>query len=199
MFRRPLPLDDRLEADRPITPELLAVAAVQPLELAAQFVEHWFRVARLAVESGLVLVFDEFVVGPPCPLLLEAAFHVRETRRAERRGDFDDEEERWYELHDDDDDDDDDVADWEPPTITDRVLGAMAAGQESDRLVDGDVVTRAALRTLDLPIAQLIPAFQLGTAMRRLLVELADGVRIDGAVVVDARLRGEIFERGWAA
>lgn len=195
MRRRPLPLDGRLEADRPITAELLAVTAEQPLELAGRYLDLWFRTARAAVRCGLVLVFDDLVVGPPCPLLLEAAHRVRETRRAERRGDFDDEEDRWYELHDDDDD-----AVWEPPTITDRVLDDLAAGQEADRLVDGAVVSRVVVRALDLPIEQLLPAIGLGSAVRRLLVELADGIRIADAVAVDARLPGETFEsRWWAA
>lgn len=195
MRRRPLPLDGRLEADRPITAELLAVTAEQPLELAGRYLDLWFRTARAAVRCGLVLVFDDLVVGPPCPLLLEAAHLVRETRRAERRGDFDDEEDRWYELHDDDDD-----AVWEPPTITDRVLDDLAAGQEADRLVDGAVVSSVVVRALDLPIEQLLPAIGLGSAVRRLLVELADGIRIADAVAVDARLPGEIFEsRWWAA
>ena len=135
MLRQPLPLDARIEARRPITPELLAVAAGQPLELAVTYSERWFAVAHTAVESNLVLVFDDLVIGEPCPLLLEAVHHVRTTRRAERLGDFDDEEDRWYELHGDDDDD----SWWEPPTITDRVLDAMAEGQEFDRLVDGAV------------------------------------------------------------
>ena len=200
MHRSPPPLDDRLEADRPITPELLAVAARQPLELATHYVELWFRVARMAVESDLVLVFDELVIGPPCPLVLEAAFHVRETRRAERRGDFDDEEEHWYDEHGDDDGDDDGPV-WEPPTITDRVLAAMASGQEADRLVDGAVVSRAVSRALDPPIAQWIAFIRLAMTMERLLVELADGVRVGGGVVVDARLRGEILDAAarWAA
>lgn len=202
MLRQPQPLDDRLEADRPITPELLAVAARQPLELTTQYVELWFRVARIAVESNLVLVFDELVVGPPCPLLLEAAHHVRETRRGGRLGRFDDEEERWYDLHADDDGGghDDGGAAWEPPTITDRVLAAMAPGQESDRLVDGAVVSRAVMGALDLPIEQWIPLIQLARTVERLLVELADGLRIGGGVVVDARLPGEMLDGSrWAA
>lgn len=195
MRRRPLPLDGRLEADRPITAELLAVTAEQPLQLAGRYLDLWFRTARTAVRCGLVLVFDDLVVGPPCPLLLEAAHRVREIRRAERRGDFDDEEDRWYELHDDDDD-----AVWEPQTITDRVLDDLAAGQEADRLVDGADVSRVVVQALDLPIEQLLPAIGLGSAVRRLLVELADGIRIADAVAVDARLPGEIFEsRWWAA
>lgn len=63
MLRQTQPLDDRLEADRSITPELLAVAARQPLEPATRYLELWFRVARLAVESNLVLVFDELADG----------------------------------------------------------------------------------------------------------------------------------------
>lgn len=203
MLRQPLPLDDRLEADRPITADLLAVASGQSIELSTTYAELWFHIARAAVESDLVLVFDALVVGEPCPLLLEAAHHVRETRRAEQLGQFDDEEERWYELHDDDedgDDEDDGDAWWDPPTITDRVLAAMAAGQESDRLLDGAVVSRAVSRALDLPIEQWLSLIDLDVTVRRLLVELAGGIRIGGAVVVDARLRGEIYEsRRWAA
>lgn len=191
MRRQPPPLEGRLEADRPITAELLAAASRQPLELAAQYGDLWLRVARLAAESDLVLVFDELVVGPPCPLLLEAAYHVRETRRAERLGRFDDEEERWYDAlgHDPD-------VCWEPPTTTDRVLAAMESGQESERLVDGAVVSRAVVRALDLPIEQWVPCVRLGMTMRRLLVELADGIRVGEALVADARLPGEVSD-GW--
>lgn len=201
MHRPPPPLDDRLEAERPITAELLAVTARQPLELATSYLELWLRVARTAVESNQVLVFDDLVIGPPCPLVLEAAYHVRETRRAERVGRFDDEEEHWYERygnHDADADDDDAV--WEPPTTTDRALAAMELGQESDRLVDGAVVSRAVMRALQLPLEQWIPMIRLGMTMQRLLVDLADGIRIGGGVVVDARLPGEILDDSrWAA
>lgn len=196
MLRQPLPLDARIEARRPITPELLAVAAGQPLELAVTYSERWFAVAHTAVESNLVLVFDDLVIGEPCPLLLEAVHHVRTTRRAERLGHFADEEDRWYELHGDDDDD----AWWEPPTITDRVLDAMADGQEFDRLIDGVVVPRAVARTLDLPLEEWLSLIDLDLTVRRLLVALAGGIRIAGAVVVDARSRGEIDEVSrWAA
>lgn len=191
MRRQPPPLDARLEADRVVTAELLAAASLQPLDLAARYCDIWFRVARLVAESNVVLVFDELVLGPPCPLLLEAADHVRETRRAEHLGRFDDEEEHWYDEHGDDPD-----AFWEPPTTTDRVLAAMASGQESDRLVDGVVVSRVALRALDLPIEQWVSFVQLGMTMKRLLVELADGIRVGHAVVVDARLPGEVRD-GW--
>lgn len=197
MHRPPPSLHDRLEAERPITAELLAVSARQPLEFATSYLELWLRVARTAIESNLVLVFDDLVIGPPCPLVLEAAYHVREARRAERLRQFDDEEEHWYELHADDVDDD---AVWEPPTTTDRVLAAMEWGQESDRLVDGAVVARAVMRALELPLEHWIPMIRLGMTMQRLLVELADGIRIGGGVVVDARLPGEILDdSGWAA
>lgn len=195
MRRQHPPLDARFEAERVITAELLAAASLQPLELAARYCDIWFRVAHSAAESDLVLVFDALVLGRPCPLLLEAAYHVRETRRAEHLGRFDDEEEHWYDLHGDDDD-----AVWDPPTTTDRVLAAMEPGQESDRLVDGVAVSRAVVRTLDLPIEQWVAFFRLGMTMKRLLVELADGIRVGDAMVVDARLTGEILDDSqWAA
>jgi hypothetical protein len=211
MIHPPLPLDDRLDADRPITPELLAVAARQPLELATRYAELWFGAARTAVESDLVLVFDEFVIGPPCPLVLEAAHHVREIRRARRRGPLDDLDDRddavrqWFDRFDDGDDDRDDGADEpddddrDPPTIVDRVFAAMSTGPEAERLVHGAVVPRAVMRALDLPIDQWIPAIEVSRVLTLLLAELADGIRIGDGVVVDARLRGEIGDDEWWA
>lgn len=146
--------------------------------------------------TGDVLVFDDFVVGTPCPLLLETAHRVRLMRRAEQRGLFDDEEERWYEEHPDDD------AVWESPSIPDRVIAAMQHGQEAERVVPGSVVEHAVWRALGRPCDRLMQVVRLGVATERLVAELASAIRIGGAAVVDARLPGERFDGlrwGWAA
>lgn len=193
--RHPPPLDARFEAAGPITAELLAIVASQPAELAAEYLTAWLDVAHLAADAGLVLVFDELVIGAPCPLLLEAAHHVREVRRDEHLGRFDDAD--WC----CDDEDDDALAAVGPPTVVDRVLAAMAAGQEAERLVEGAVLARAVSRARDRHHERWVAFVRLALAMERLLVELADGVRIGPALVIDARLPGEQFEDGyrWAA
>lgn len=197
--RHPPPLDARFEAAGPITAELLAIVARRPAELAADYPAAWLGAARLAADAGLVLVFDALVIGPPCPLL-EAAHHVRQVRRDEHLGRFDDED--WCVADDDDDDDDTFAAAVVvPPTVVDRVLAAMAAGQEADRLVDGAVLARTVSRALDLHHERWVAFVDLALAMERLLVDLAGGVRIGRALVIDARLPGEQLEDGcrWAA
>ena len=103
----------------------------------------------------------------------------------------------------DDDDDDDDVfaAAMVPPTVADRVLAAMAAGQEAERLIEGAVLARAVSRARDRHHERWVAFVDLALAMERLLVDLAAGVRIGPALVIDARLPGEQLEDGyrWAA
>jgi hypothetical protein len=187
--RHPPPFADRVESGRPITGDLLSAASGEPLDLAERFATTWFDAARTAAVVGAVLVFDDFVIGPPCPLLLEAAHQVRLMRRAERRGLFDDEEQQWYDEHADDDDDDDAV--WERPSIPDRMLAAMEHGQESERLVHGSVVAVAVWSAFGRDRECWMPLVHLGVAMEHLLVELASAIRIGDAAVVDARLAGE--------
>jgi hypothetical protein len=184
--RHPPPFDDRVDAGRPITGHLLSAASGQSLELAERFASVWFDAARTAAAARDVLVFDDFVIGAPSPLLLEAAHQVRLMRRAERRGLFDDEEERWYDEHADAD-----AAVWERPSIPDRVLAAMRSGQESERLVLGSVVWSAVWRAFGRDRECWMPLVHLGLAVERLLVELASAIRIGDAAVVDARRADE--------
>jgi hypothetical protein len=184
--RHPPPFDDRVDAGRPITGHLLSAASGQSLELAERFASVWLDAARSATAAGDVLVFDDFVIGAPSPLLLEVAHQVRLMRRAERRGLFDDEAERWYDEHADDDD-----AVWEPPSVADRVLAAMRFGQESERIVLGSVVWSVVWGAFGRDRACWVPLMHLCIAMEHLLVELASAIRIGDAAVVDARLAGE--------
>lgn len=197
MFRIPPPprLDARVEADRPITPDLLAAASGQPIERVGPFLSTWLDCARAVAPAGLVVVFEQFVLGRPDPLLLEAVHHLRTVRRADHLGRFDDEEERWYQEHEDDPD-----ALWEPPTLADRVLDAMRTGQESERLLDGVRFDRLVRTVARAEPGEWLPLILLTFPLHRLMAELADAIRIGGAVVVDARLPGERAEGfRWAA
>ncbi len=191
------PFAERVDAGRPISGELLSAISGESTELAERFASTWFDAVRTATVNGDVLVFDEFVVGEPCPILLEVAHQVRLMRRAENTGLFDHEEERWYEEHADDDD-----ALWQPPSIPDRVIAAMQHGPESGRVVSGSVIEHAVWCAFGRPREQVIQVVRLGMTIERLVVELASAIRIGDAAVVDARLLGERFDGlrwGWAA
>lgn len=184
--RHPPPLDRRVDARRPISADLLAAAASSELELADDHRIAWFDAAEQLAGRGLVLVFDEFVIGRPDPLLLEAAHHLRLMRRAEHLGHFDDEEQEWYDEHADDDDAYD-----EPPTLPQRVLASMAHGQEAERLATDSVLLRMLARARPPDRDSWYSRVRLGMTLERLVLELAGAIRIGPAVVVDARLAGE--------
>ncbi|MEJ7801557.1 MAG: hypothetical protein WKF60_13620 [Ilumatobacter sp.] len=195
MFRRqPPPFAERVAAHHPITGELLAAIAGAPVDLADRFAMLWFAAVQEHCERGCVLVFDEFVVGPPGPLLLEAAHHVRLVRRAEALGLFDDEEADWYEEHADDD-----SARWESPLIPDRVLVALGTGQHSDQLASGEVVTAQVARQFGPCSPTLWIEIRVMWALEHVVVSLADAIRVGDAAVVDARLPGERLSERWAA
>jgi hypothetical protein len=192
--RRQLPFADRVEVWRPISAELLAAATLVPHDLARQFLVEWYVAAEALTARRWVLVFDEFVVGLPNPLLLEAAHCVRLMRGAEQAGEFDDEEQQWYEEHPDDDEV------WDPPAIPARVLAAMSGGWEGDRLADGSLVAGLVLRALRPTDGQHFDIVRLGLTLERLLADLADAVRVGDAAVVDARLPTEfVGSWRWAA
>jgi hypothetical protein len=189
--RESRPIDERVAADRPISADLLAAAAGVPLAPAEHYRSAWFKIAEDFTGRGLVLVYDEFVVGRPDPLLLEAAHHVRLIRRAEHLGGFDDEEAEWYDEHADDPD-----AQYERPTLSERVLQVMADGQEADRLAPGSALTSIMARVLRPEREDLYTLVRLGLTLERLVVELAGAIRIGDGAVVDARLPGERAD-GW--
>ena len=196
-YRQPPPFADRIDAGRPITGHLLSAVSGEPVELSERFASTWFDAARGAALAGDVLVFDQFVIGLPCPLLLESAHHVRLMRRAERRGVFDEEERQWYDDHADDDE-----AWWEPPSIPDRVIAALQHGQESERVVMGSIVAQTAWRAFGRDLECWMSLIHLNLTIQRLVVELASAIRIGEAAVVDARLLGERLDSlrsGWAA
>jgi hypothetical protein len=191
---------DRFEAWRPITPELLAASSGAAVEVCRECLYTWYVAAAMCAEQGLILVFDEFVVGLPTPALLEAAHQLRATRRAEANGLFDDEEARWYSEHDDDDDDDDDF--YDPPSIADRVVAHMLGGWEGERFAEGDLITREVHRRIrtDTDTDSLFDVIHLCMSLEQMLVTLAGAIRIDEAAVIDARLPGEIADGlRWAA
>lgn len=184
--RRQPSLESRVEARRPISADLLAAVSGQSTTLAEQLAAAWFDAVATLTAVDRVIVFDDMVIGRPSPLVLEAVLLVRTMRRAERAGVFDEEEERWYAAHGDDDD-----AWYDPPTIGERVLDAMAGQQEHDRLVTDRPVAVATWRKFDRDRELIMPVAILSGAITRLVVELAGAIRIGQAVVVDARLAGE--------
>lgn len=196
LYRRhhPASLVSRVDASVPITGDLLAAASGQPLELARRLVPAWFELVRSAAQTN-VIVFDEFVVGPPCPLLLEAADQLRAVRRAENLGQFDHEESEWYDEHCDDED-----ADWEEPTPVGRVLVAMECQQESDHLRPGPLAVWPSLRAAFGTRSGVMPLIILEQTLARIITEISEGVRIGDAIVIDGRLSGEQADGlRWAA
>lgn len=185
----PPPMSTRVAADEPITVALLAAVAGQPPDLAEQVHAAWLRVARLVAADDAIVVFDEFVLGRPDPLLREVAHQLRLTRRAEARGDFGDEEARFYEFHEDDD------AFYEPPTHADRVIAALRHLPDSNRLLDAGRFGRMVWALSGFDRSTLIPHIELERAMERLVLALADAIHFDGAVVSDAGLPGERVDR----
>jgi hypothetical protein len=102
-----------------------------------------------------------------------------------------DEEAEWYDEHADDLD-----AEYEPPTLPQRVLWAMADGQEADRLALGSTLTSIMARVLRPEREDLYTLVRLGLTLERLMVELADAIRIGEGAVVDAHLPAERAD-GW--
>jgi len=191
----PPPMSNRVAAGGPITPELLAAVAGQPLVLAQRLHAAWLGTARSATANNTVVVFDTFVFGRPDPFLREAADRLRQIRRADARGDYLDEEDRFYEEHADDDD-----ALFEPPTHADRVIESFRHCADADRLLDDGRFGRMMWAVLDLDRSNWLPHIWLAQAMERLVLELADAIHIDGAVAIDARLPGErVDSLRWAA
>ncbi|MDJ0771197.1 MAG: hypothetical protein QNJ12_20585 [Ilumatobacter sp.] len=126
--------------------------------------------------------------------MLEVVHQLRLVRRAEHRGDFDREEEDWYEEHADDE------TCYERPTLAERVLARMLDGQDADRLATDAIVTRWMNRLVPREHDEIMTHVRLGITLERLVLELADAVRIGGAVALDARLAGERINRlCWAA
>lgn len=187
MFQRHRPprFDQRVDARRPISADLLAAASLVRLTLADGFRTAWFDAVEQLTECRRLLVFDEFVVGPPEPMLLEAAHQVRLTRRAEHLGHFDDEEERWYAEHRDSDDP------YERPTTPERVLLQLADRPEGERVGLGVDAVRRVCRSIRPDPEHVVDHVCLELTLERLVAGLADSIRLGGAAFVDARLPGE--------
>ncbi len=190
----PPPLDRRVDAGRPISADLLAAASSSPVELADDFRSGWFAIVQALTDRGLVIVFDEFVIGRPDPLLLEVVHQLRLVRRAELRGDFDrDEEDRYAEQADDDAVD-------ERPSLAARVLAQMRHGPHAERIAGDAIVTRWMNRLVPWERDEIMTHVRLGITLERLVLELADAIKIGEAVALDARLAGERSDRWcWAA
>ena len=191
---RPPRFDQRVDARRPISADLLAAASQVPYALADEFRTAWFDIVEQLTARRRVLIFDEFVVGPAEPLLLEVAHQVRLTRRADHLGLFDDEEEQWYDEHPDVDDP------YERPTTSERVLLQLADRQEGERIALGIEAARTVYRSARRDPEHLFDLVRLELTLERLVVELADSICLGAAAFVDARLPGE-RTRGlrWAA
>ena len=186
----PPPLDRRVDAGRGFSADLLAAASSSPVELADDFRSGWFAIVQALTDRGLVIVFDEFVIGRPDPLLLEAVHQLRLVRRAEHRGDFDREEADWYAAQADDD-----AVDGRP-SLAARVLARMRHGPHADRLAGDAIVTHWMNRLVPWERDEIMTHVRLGITLERLVLELADAIKIGRAVALDARLAGERAD-GW--
>ena len=191
--RHPPLIDERVDARRPISTDLLAAAAGAPPALAERYRSAWFETAEDITNPGAVLVFDEFVVGRADPLLLEAVHQLRLMRRAERLGVFDDEGAEWYDTYPDDD------AVYEHPTLPERALSALADGQGAQRLIHGSAVATMVAKVLRPERDMYMTVIRLELTLERLLAELADAIRVGNCAVVDARLPGERADGWWWA
>jgi len=195
MFRPPdpPPMPNRVDADGPITAALLAAVSGQPLAPAESMHAAWLQIARFATADDTIVVFDTFVLGRPDPFLREVADRLRAVRRAEQRGEFDDEPG----CFDDDWADDDHV---EPPSRADRVIDSLRHCPDWDRLLDEGRFVRMVWALDGADRSNWLRHVRLTLAMERLVLELADAIHIDGAVIIDSRLPGQrVDSLMWAA
>jgi hypothetical protein len=180
------PLADRLPAEQVINPHLIAALARAPVEAADPYIHTWFSTVGDLCRTGLVLVFERFVVGAPCPLLLEVAHQARVAHRSNAIRSID--PDAW------DDDDDEEPR----PPIAGQVIAAMAHGQEADRIVSGDMVGARVRRGLDHGRVTILDQLGVMFALEGVIVSVADTIRIGDAAVIDVRLAFERRQR-WAA
>jgi len=182
--RPPAPLVDRVEARTPITPALIAAAAGVEIELATRCLAAWCDAVSTRCAHGDVVLFDQLVVGPSAPILLEGWCAIRSAARAEASGQFDEAEERWYDVHAERCGDHCEHV-FEVPTVTDWALSELRSGWCGDRFVDG---RRVVARAVVADVRNVMDVVRSELAIERLMAELADAITIRGFPVVDARL-----------
>ncbi len=186
---RTTPFRDRIEADRAITPHLLAAYAHSSVDLAELMAELWFSAVADLCQEGLVLVFDEFAVGAPGPLLLETADQVRVTRqalievgRADEAGPDDDESTTG-----------DHVAWW---YIPDLVLAAVGDWSDANRIVSGRRVLERVAERFDPDCDDVDTEVRLLRGLELFVLIFHDDLRIGCAAIVDGRPTAErLWER----
>ena len=194
--RHPAPLAGRAPAHEPITAALVAAASGVDRDLVARLLADWFTAIGDACRAGTVVVFDDFVVGPAEPLLLEARHAVRSAARAEASGVFDEMEDDWFDRHGDDDD----VEPFERPSVTEWAIASLRFGWQGERVCDGRRLVAASTRARDLPIERIIEVVRVCWAFDDIVAGLANAIHIAGFPVVDARLAGRRLDGvRWAA
>ncbi|TDT14644.1 hypothetical protein BDK89_0199 [Ilumatobacter fluminis] len=182
--RPPAPMAGRVDARLPITPALVAAAAGVTLEVATRHLAAWCDAVTNRCANGDVLIFDQVVVGPNAPILLEGWHAVRSAARAEASGLFDELEERWYDVHAERCGDDCEHS-FEQLDVTDWALWLLRSGWCGERFTDGRrVVARAVVVDAD----NVMDVVRVELAIERLMAELADAITVGGCPVVDARL-----------
>lgn len=186
-------------AHQVITPELLAALARVPLDSASRLHRCWFGAAAWICSEGFVVVSNDFVIGPPTPLVLEAAARLRVIHEAELNGEFDDEYEEYeeYDEFDGDEFDDDEFDDGgapvrrDPPTATERLLAEMQCFKEAQRLRPGSelgaLVASMARREGSFAPVDMIEFAVGGLFLGRMLAAVGSFVRVGDAMVADAR------------
>ena len=185
--RPPAPMAGRVDARLPITPALVAATAGVTIEVATLHLAAWCDAVTNRCATGDVLIFDQVVVGPNAPILLEGWHAVRSAARAEASGLFDELEERWYDVHAERCGDDCEHS-FEQLDVTGWALSSLRSGWCGDRFTDGRrVVARAVVVDAD-NVMDVMDVVRVELAIERLMAELADAITVGGCPVVDARL-----------
>ncbi|MAT04426.1 MAG: hypothetical protein CL424_05210 [Acidimicrobiaceae bacterium] len=187
----------RVDATEPITPALVAATSGVDRQLADVCFRSWIDAVADRCRAGYVVVFDELVIGPNEPILLEGWHATRTAALADERGLFDDDEEQWYDLHAELCGDDCDHV-YERLTVAEWALVGLQLGWCGDRFVDGSRLVAQATRHLETE--RWLDVVRIVMAIERLLTELADAITVDGFPVLDARPRHRRIDRlRWAA
>lgn len=179
--RQPPPFADRMDASLAFTGHLLSALVGVPVELAERVAAAWFDAIRDYCDRNYVIVFDTCVVGRPGPLLLEVAHHARGARAASHQAAED--------LHALDD----------APPLFERVIAALAGGQDVERVVGWPAIDAALASTLDRERDPICGVVDVIVGLEVLVGTWARGIRIGDAAVMSTSPTSRTLSREAAA
>ena len=175
--RQPPPFADRIDAGQAFTGHLLSILVGAPVELASRVAGAWFDAVRDHCGRGLVVVFGDFVVGRPDPLLLEVAHHANHVRAAEDGAAGGS---GWVAA--------DDLHHlMESPRLFERVIAALAGGQDVERVVGWSAIDAALACALDRQRDPIGVVVDVMIALERMVAVSARAIRIGDAAVISVR------------